>query len=104
MYIYGTYNYKINIVGDSHQAINLCASTVITHLEAYSFNATTVQCTIESDGASCNKAEKCYIASRRQGNSRVRCVDQQSAGDVQSELSNDLYYCSVYLLYPFSFN
>ena len=99
VYIYGAYNYKINVVGDSHQAINLCASTVITHLEAYSFNATAVQCTIGSDGASCSKGEKCYIASRRQGNSRVRCVDQQSAGDVQSELSNGLYYRSVHLLY-----
>ena len=100
MCIFGTYNYKINIIGDSYQAMKLCASTVITHLEAYSFNATTVS-TTGSDGASCSKAEKCYIASCRQDNSRVRCVDQQSAGDVQSELSNGLYYCSVY---PFSFN
>ena len=68
-------------VVDSHQALNLCASSGITLLEIYSFQTAAVQCNIH-DGASGDKAEKCSVAGRRRITCRARFGDVQSAGNV----------------------
>ena len=76
-------------VVDSHQALNLCASSGITLLEAYSFKTAAVQYDIHN-GTSGDKAEKCSIASHHRIECRVKFEDLRSASDVQCKLYSRL--------------
>jgi len=56
---------------DDIEALNISAPGGINKLDNFSVNTTTVQCVI-NDGASGDQAEKCFINSHYQYNSRRR--------------------------------